>query len=102
MILIYLLAGVLTVMLLALALIPKQYLLDGGWTESEIMSVKKFFHTENLWRNATISSKLSNHLLLAKPSLKSHNKVKCCKSNIAIIKRQSRSEILETSNHINR
>lgn len=93
MILIYLLAGVLTVMLLALALLPKQYLLDGGWTESEIMSVKKFFHTENLWQDNTISSKLNNHLLLAKPNLKNHSKVKYCKSKVATITRQSRSEI---------
>ena len=79
MILIYLLAGVLTVMLFALALIPKQYLLDGGWTENEIMSVKKFFHTKNLWGNRREQNKYDNHLLLTKPNSLHNNRVRNCK-----------------------
>ncbi len=50
MILIYLLLGVIITMLLSLTFIPKSYLKDGGWSDSEIDSVKKFFHTTNLYK----------------------------------------------------
>ncbi len=50
MILLYLVLGVLVVMLLSLTFIPKSYLKDGGWSDSEIDSVKKFFHTTNLYK----------------------------------------------------
>lgn len=51
MILIYLLLGAIVAMLLVLAFLPKSYLKDGGWSDSEIDSVKKFFHTTNFKNN---------------------------------------------------
>ena len=48
MILLYLAVGAIVVMLLVLAFVPRNYLKDGGWSDSEINGVKKFFHTTKL------------------------------------------------------
>lgn len=50
MILLYLALGAIVAMLLSLTFVPKSYLKDGGWSDSEIDSVKKFFHTTNLYK----------------------------------------------------
>ena len=45
MILLYMTLGVIVVMLLFLTFIPKKYLLEDGWSESQIDAVKGVFHT---------------------------------------------------------
>jgi len=42
--------GVVFVMLLFLTVIPKKYLLEDGWSESQIEAIKGLFH---LWHRKT-------------------------------------------------
>ena len=51
MILLYMVLGVLFVMFSVLAFGSKKNLLEGGWDEEMIDSVKKFFHTNNFKNN---------------------------------------------------
>lgn len=51
MIILYIFLGIVSVMFSVLAFGSRKNLLEGGWDEEMIDSVKKFFHTNNFKNN---------------------------------------------------